>query len=66
MSKNDDLRSKSAEELNKELLELRRAQFVGFHGLPQHAVDKSGFDRQLGRGERECFARQRFVHRLTA
>jgi large subunit ribosomal protein L29 len=27
MSKNDDLRSKSAEELNKELLELRRAQF---------------------------------------
>ena len=27
MSKNDDLRSKSADELNKELLELRRAQF---------------------------------------
>ena len=27
MSKNDDLRNKSAEELNKELLELRRAQF---------------------------------------
>jgi large subunit ribosomal protein L29 len=27
MSKNDDLRSKSAEELNKELLELRKAQF---------------------------------------
>jgi large subunit ribosomal protein L29 len=27
MAKNDDLRSKSAEELNKELLELRRAQF---------------------------------------
>ena len=27
MKKNDDLRSKSAEELNKELLELRRAQF---------------------------------------
>ena len=27
MSKNDDLRSKSAEELDKELLELRRAQF---------------------------------------
>ncbi len=27
MSKNDELRSKSAEELNKELLELRRAQF---------------------------------------
>jgi large subunit ribosomal protein L29 len=25
--KNDDLRSKSAEDLNKELLELRRAQF---------------------------------------
>ena len=27
MSKNDDLRSKSADELQKELLELRRAQF---------------------------------------
>ena len=27
MKKNDDLRSKSADELNKELLELRRAQF---------------------------------------
>jgi large subunit ribosomal protein L29 len=27
MAKNDDLRSKSAEELQKELLELRRAQF---------------------------------------
>jgi large subunit ribosomal protein L29 len=27
MSKNDDLRSKSAQELEKELLELRRAQF---------------------------------------
>ena len=27
MSKNDELRAKSAEDLNKELLELRRAQF---------------------------------------
>jgi large subunit ribosomal protein L29 len=27
MSKNDELRSKSAEELEKELVELRRAQF---------------------------------------
>ena len=27
MSKNDELRSKSAEDLTKELLELRRAQF---------------------------------------
>ena len=27
MSKNDELRSKSVEELNKELLELRKAQF---------------------------------------
>jgi len=27
MAKNDDLRSKSADELGKELLELRRAQF---------------------------------------
>jgi large subunit ribosomal protein L29 len=28
MSKNDDLRAKSADDLNKELLELRRAQFA--------------------------------------
>ena len=27
MSKNDELRSRSAEELNKELLELRKSQF---------------------------------------
>jgi large subunit ribosomal protein L29 len=27
MSKNDELRSRSADELNKELLELRKAQF---------------------------------------
>jgi len=27
MSKNDELRSKSADELNKELLELRKSQF---------------------------------------
>ena len=27
MNKNDELRSKSADELNKELLELRKAQF---------------------------------------
>ena len=27
MAKNDELRSKSADELNKELLELRKAQF---------------------------------------
>ena len=27
MSKNDELRAKSADDLNKELLELRRAQF---------------------------------------
>jgi large subunit ribosomal protein L29 len=27
MKKNDELRSKSAEELNKELIDLRRAQF---------------------------------------
>jgi len=27
MTKNDELRSKSADELNKELIELRRAQF---------------------------------------
>ena len=27
MAKNDELRSKSADELNKELMELRRAQF---------------------------------------
>ncbi len=37
MSKNDELRSKSAEELGKELLELRRAQF----GLRMQAATQS-------------------------
>ena len=42
MSKNDELRSKSAEELNRELLELRRAQFglrmqVATQSLTKHS-----------------------------
>ena len=41
MSKNDDLRSKSAEELNKELLELRRAQFGLRMQLATQALTKN-------------------------
>ena len=41
MSKNDDLRSKSAEELNKELLELRRAQFGLRMQLATQSLTKS-------------------------
>jgi large subunit ribosomal protein L29 len=42
MSKNDDLRSKSADDLMKELLELRRAQFslrmqVATQSLTKHS-----------------------------
>jgi large subunit ribosomal protein L29 len=41
MSKNDELRSKSAEELNKELLELRRAQFGLRMQLATQALTKN-------------------------
>ena len=46
MSKNDELRSKSAEDLEKELLELRRAQF----GLRmQMATQSLGKNSEIGR-----------------
>ena len=41
MSKNDDLRSKSAEDLEKELLELRRAQFGLRMQLATQSMSKS-------------------------
>jgi large subunit ribosomal protein L29 len=41
MSKNDDLRSKSVEDLNKELLELRRAQFGQRMQLATQSLSKS-------------------------
>ena len=41
MSKKDDLRSKSADDLNKELLELRRAQFGLRMQLATQSLTKS-------------------------
>ena len=50
MSKNDELRSKSADELNQELLELRRAQF----GLRmQHATQSLTRNSEMERVRRQ-------------
>ena len=50
MSKNDDLGSKSVEELDKELLELRRAQF----GLRmQHATQSLSRNSEMERVRRQ-------------
>jgi large subunit ribosomal protein L29 len=49
MSKNDDLRSKSAEELNKELLELRRAQFSLRMQLATQSLTKNSEIERLRR-----------------
>ena len=50
MKKQDELRSKSAEELNKELLELRRAQF----GLRmQMATQSLGKNSEMERVRRQ-------------
>ena len=53
MSKNDDLRSKGAEDLQKELLELRRAQFslrmqLATQSLTKHS-EISRIRRQIAR-----------------
>ena len=50
MRKNDDLRSKSAEELNKELLELRRAQFGLRMQLATQSLTKNS---EIGRVRRQ-------------
>jgi len=49
MSKNDDLRSRSAEELNKELLELRRAQFSLRMQLATQSLTKNSEIERLRR-----------------
>ena len=49
MSKNDELRSKSAEELNKELLELRKAQFGLRMQLATQSLTKSSEIERLRR-----------------
>lgn len=49
MSKNDELRSKSAEELNQELLELRRAQFGLRMQLATQSLNKSSEIERLRR-----------------
>ena len=50
MSKNDELRSKSADELNKELLELRRAQFGLRMQLATQSLTKNS---EIGRVRRQ-------------
>ena len=52
MSKNDELRSKSAEELNKELLELRRAQFGLRMQLATQSLTKHSEIERLRRADR--------------
>ena len=49
MAKNDDLRSKSADELGKELLELRRAQFGLRMQLATQSLTKSSEIERLRR-----------------
>jgi large subunit ribosomal protein L29 len=49
MSKKDDLRSKSADELQKELLELRRAQFGLRMQLATQSLTKSSEIQRLRR-----------------
>jgi large subunit ribosomal protein L29 len=49
MSKTSDLRSKSAEELNKELLELRRAQFSLRMQLATQSLTKNSEIERLRR-----------------
>ena len=57
MSKNDELRSKSAEDLQKELIELRRAQF----GLRmQHATQQLANTSQIKKVRRDI-ARARTI-----
>ena len=50
MSKKEELRSKSAEELNKELLELRRAQFGLRMQLATQSLTKNS---EIGRVRRQ-------------
>ena len=50
MRKNDELRSKSAEDLNKELLELRRAQFGLRMQLATQSLTKNS---EIGRVRRQ-------------
>jgi large subunit ribosomal protein L29 len=49
MSKNDELRSKSAEDLNKELIELRRAQFSLRMQLATQSLTKNSEIQRLRR-----------------
>ena len=61
--KNDDLRSKSAEDLNKELLELRRAQF----GLRmQLATQSLGKNSEMERVRRQIARVHTFMSQQKA
>jgi len=55
MKSNDELRSKSAEELNQELLELRRAQFgLRMQAATQSLAKSSEIERVRRRIARVC------------
>ena len=61
--KNDDLRSKSADDLNKELLELRRAQF----GLRmQHATQSLTKHSEVERVRRQIARVHTFMNQQQA
>jgi large subunit ribosomal protein L29 len=61
--KNDDLRSKSAEDLTKELLELRRAQF----GLRmQLATQSLGKNSEMERVRRQIARVHTFINQQKA
>jgi large subunit ribosomal protein L29 len=63
MSKNDELRSKSVEELEKELLELRRAQF----GLRMQVATQSlTKNSEVGRVRKQIARVHTFIHEKKA
>ena len=59
MSKNDDLRSKSVEDLEKELLELRRAQFGLRMQLATQSLSKNS---EMERVRRQIARVHTFMH----
>ena len=63
MSKNDDLRSKSADDLMKELLELRRAQFGLRMQLATQSLTKNS---EMSRVRRQIARVHTFINQQKA
>ena len=63
MSKNDELRSKSVEELEKELLELRRAQFGLRMQLATQSLTKNS---EMGRVRKQIARVHTFLNQKKA